>query len=226
MFLFSSQQIIHQTNQQKIENELQILNSMINKVREVRDPVVFFLTPCVPFVSWITQMYLSSCFYLFIYFIPADAPVFARRCAEMRPAPTAGWIHRMICLWLLSSWFIYIVLFMFYADWIKWFFFFFVFYFVGCCYIYWSGPIGSLQIFMNLFTFLMRRVFMVLFSWMVVRIPGCIKVPVQTFINIWILSFGFQNYKAKRIPYYCFLFKMEPIQHLKMGQFWLKKTQF
>lgn len=121
MFLFSSQQIIHQTNQQKIENELQILNSMINKVREVRDPVVFFLTPCVPFVSWITQMYLSSCFYLFIYFIPADAPVFARRCAEMRPAPTAGWIHRMICLWLLSSWFIYIVLFMFYADWIKWF---------------------------------------------------------------------------------------------------------
>uniref|UniRef100_A0A3Q1EGB6 Sperm associated antigen 5 n=1 Tax=Acanthochromis polyacanthus TaxID=80966 RepID=A0A3Q1EGB6_9TELE len=30
-------QVIHQTNQQKSENELQILNNMINKVREVRD---------------------------------------------------------------------------------------------------------------------------------------------------------------------------------------------
>lgn len=31
------QQIIYQSNQQKSENELQILNNMINRVREVRN---------------------------------------------------------------------------------------------------------------------------------------------------------------------------------------------
>lgn len=33
--------MIHQSNQQKSENELQILNHMINKVREVRDDLHF-----------------------------------------------------------------------------------------------------------------------------------------------------------------------------------------
>lgn len=37
MLLCLTQQIIHQNNQQKSENELQMLNHMINKVREVRD---------------------------------------------------------------------------------------------------------------------------------------------------------------------------------------------
>lgn len=33
------QQIIYQSNQQKSENELQLLNNMINKVREVRNVI-------------------------------------------------------------------------------------------------------------------------------------------------------------------------------------------
>lgn len=41
-FNFLWQQIIHQTNQQKSENELQLLNNMVNKAREVRKAFFFF----------------------------------------------------------------------------------------------------------------------------------------------------------------------------------------
>lgn len=58
--------MIHQTNQQKSENELQLLNNMVNKAREVRQAFwchFSFLTACKLCVFKLISLFLhrSSC---------------------------------------------------------------------------------------------------------------------------------------------------------------------
>lgn len=87
IIIIFSQQIIHQTNQQKTENELQILNHMINKVREVRHLIQYML------FSLCSLCFRRSLMFLFPH---ADSPLCARSREAMWSAAAAGGLHRLI----------------------------------------------------------------------------------------------------------------------------------